>query len=367
LVNQLVEQSLAQQEHWNAEKSQFSHDWSDNDKLGSMEFKRIPDTPVVPGTAPRMSASAASEYLMRTPLPPSSAQRPTSLFTRDDAERESDRDKIKFLLSQVSFLESSLSGSNKQCSTLLLELETAKAELATAQLKIDELVHLHDSISTISSKASDLQDHAEQAVKELNTMRSECDKLNSEILKRNIEIEDLSHELKASFEVNESMRDRIAQLEAKMIQADEEMNSERRSLNRALSVANEEVDVLKIELNEKVRLLESLQASLKESLGESKRLRGTVDELTSKHGAEISQLRAEIIYARSDSKKQGDDLTDKMSSLLSDLAESEATNMKLKSEVRLDTFVHICFRLAFQKLPCLYSLMKRRSRFNRCR
>lgn len=333
LVNQLVEQSLTQQEQWESEKSMLSHAWSDNDRLGSLEFKRIPDTPVVPGTAPRMNAAMASEYLMRTPLPPSSAQKPTALFTRDDAERDSERDKIKYLLSQVSFLESSLSGSNKQCSTLLLELETAKSELASAQLKIDELVQLHDSISSISDKASDLQEHAEQAVKELNCVRSERDKLTSELSRRSVEIEDLSNELRASVEVTESMRAHMEELEAKVVEAEKEMDSERRLLNRKLAVVQEEVSVLKIELNDRERLVESLRETLQQREEESKRLRNTVKEMTTKNGSEISRLRADIIFSQDDSKKREEDVAAEISLLSSKLSKSEADSARLKSEV----------------------------------
>lgn len=188
LVNQLVEQSLAQQEQWNKEKSDLISSWG----VDTETFKNLD----------ALETSDIAISLVKSPNVSPLRFNPTEATSHTYSEE------------QVRNLENALAASNKQCSVFLLELEKCRFELSDANSRISYYAKLQEAVSSISEEAIVVKSRSEQAVQELYSVRTERDALLSRLHDAEVEIDEATQEVLTTNTVHQSLWARVKELEA---------------------------------------------------------------------------------------------------------------------------------------------------------
>lgn len=278
LVNQLVEQSLAQQEQWNKQKCDLITSLGENLKHNHrLDFPKTSESNI---HIPHVPERSHKFFLMKSDE--------TGLCDEIEIESAStDNMQVK-----INYLEKALAASNKQCSVFLLEIEKCRSELEKANSRISYYSKLQDAVASISEEACVVKSRSEIAVQELQTARTERDALLNRLHDAEVEINDAAHDVVTSNTVHQSLWVRVKELEAdiRSLSRDwsiklEESNAANMSLVEDLSIARSECVALNstisyqvseiMKLTEKVVMLEaglhatSTRASAEETLSRS--------------------------------------------------------------------------------------------------
>jgi chromosome segregation ATPase len=248
LIDQLVEQSLAQQEQWDKEKE---------DLFSSLQ-----------GTAKTLFQSKVNGPVI-------------------DIVEDNISGKIQILETRNEFLESSLVGANTQCSVILCELEKCRDELKSANDRISYYAKLHGTLANISNEAIALKIQAESAAEELYSVRTERDALHSRLRGAETEIEDVTNEAIATNAIQMGLRNRIKELEA-----------ETRSLTREWAIKLEESNAETTSAREALILSNKELVKLQDRLGtygdDIDSLTGLNNHLKLKYEEDVCQLQAKL-------------------------------------------------------------------------
>lgn len=296
LIDQLVDQSLAQQDQWEKEKQELISNLSADKNLLSQD-----DSLLDAGTslADRLDTN----------------QSPTIVKYSDQADlkNENMRGKIDHS-NQIHYLESSLEASNKQCSVLLVELEQCKVNLAAATEQNEYFARIHESMNSLSGQALAIKAQTEYAVNELYSVRIERDALQSKVVDFNTEISDINSDVSSLNDMLESARLRISELE-----------SDKRAMSRHLEIKLEEYSADRQVLLEDVRQLTATGALLRDTVAkheaEIELLTDSNVAMMHDHNAELKRTAAQTVLAEGDALLQLHDLKSEHSSSLLELEE----------------------------------------------
>ena len=287
LVNQLVEQSLAQQDQWNKEKADLIASWGvDPDSVHELGKLDVSDIALLKNGGENV----------QFPGKPPHEDRPSPQIETSGVvvgTSSSNPHSIEYLKSQVSYLEGELAASNKQCSVFLLEIEKCREQLEVANNRIKYYSNLQDTVASISEEAKSVKSRSEQAAHELCTVRTERDVLLSRLKDAEVEIQDASNEVVVSNAVHQSLWTRVKELEADTRSISREWDIKLEESMAATKVALEELSRSRSECD-------ALNVTIASHEKEISQLTQLVREKTEEQGADNKRAYAEEILVAGD-------------------------------------------------------------------
>lgn len=336
LVNQLVEQSLAQQEQWIKEKNDLVSSWGVDpatvEALGGLDVSEIANS--LDSIVERISPNTTLE-----------APREGQLAGKDSDQGKPPSD----VQGQMAYLESALAASNKQCSVFLLELEKCRAELEEANTRIGCYSSLHEAVASISEEATVVKSRSEMAVQELFNVRTERDSLLSRLNDAEIEINDASREVITTNTVHQSLWTRVKELEADI-----------RTMSREWDVKLEESEAANKSLAEELTAAHEKCAGLHRTIvshaTEITQLTSKIADQAKAHSDQLQRVRADGVFAETEAtvqienlKSSRNDCLDKIAMLESSVEELEEIKNYLEAD---NESVHLSVVDKVSSVPC---------------